>query len=235
MKSRFPITDQGYLVLGPLSRQLFEEVERLKKEGRNNQIIIDIGCGIKPYQGHFAALARVYWGVDIETKFKIDVLAGIETLPFRNASADIVLCTQVLEHSRYPQRVLSEIQRVLKPGGITFISTHGVYIYHPCPSDCWRWTHEGLKVVLEEAGLEAVRILPNGGPLSCLFYNAISLIAFLSYKSKLLTPLRWLFIPLLNFIGEKLDILFFDLMFPKSKLLLVANYLAVAKKPLDRK
>jgi len=46
-------------------------------------------------------------------------------LPFRDASFDAVICEQVLEH--FPadelERILSEMFRVLKPGGAAFIGT----------------------------------------------------------------------------------------------------------------
>jgi SAM-dependent methyltransferase len=45
-----------------------------------------------------------------------------EELPFRTASADYVISTQVLEHVRDPKPVLQEIYRVLKPGGKAYIS-----------------------------------------------------------------------------------------------------------------
>src|SRR6185295_11749166 len=38
-------------------------------------------------------------------------------LPFRSATFEVVLLIAVLEHTRDPQRILAEAQRVLKPGG----------------------------------------------------------------------------------------------------------------------
>ncbi len=45
-----------------------------------------------------------------------------ERLPLANASFDRVLCSEVLEHVRHPERVLQEIARVLRPGGLAVVS-----------------------------------------------------------------------------------------------------------------
>lgn len=46
-----------------------------------------------------------------------------EALPFEEASFDVVTCFDVLEHVYDLARILSEIQRVLKPGGFFFFDT----------------------------------------------------------------------------------------------------------------
>jgi 2-polyprenyl-3-methyl-5-hydroxy-6-metoxy-1,4-benzoquinol methylase len=45
-----------------------------------------------------------------------------ERLPIADASIDIVVSFQVLEHVRNPRSVIREVFRVLKPGGLAFIS-----------------------------------------------------------------------------------------------------------------
>lgn len=37
------------------------------------------------------------------------------------------------------------------------LSTHGTFVYHPDPIDLWRWTCEGLRRIVEDAGFEVVR------------------------------------------------------------------------------
>ena len=68
-----------------------------------------------------------------------------------------MLSTQVLEHVRDPQVYLAECMRVLRPGGRLLLSTHGIMVYHPDPVDYWRWTGEGLKRAVEQAGFKVVR------------------------------------------------------------------------------
>ena len=67
-------------------------------------------------------------------------------------SVDIVLSSQVLEHVPSPQDYLREAHRVLKPAGTLLLSTHGYWMYHPDPTDFWRWTRDGLVRQIEAAG-----------------------------------------------------------------------------------
>ena len=72
----------------------------------------------------------------------------VEQLEIPDASFDVVLCTQVLEHSRDPAQALREITRVLRPGGHAFVTTHGIWPFHPYPVDLWRWTQQGLETIV---------------------------------------------------------------------------------------
>jgi SAM-dependent methyltransferase len=85
-------------------------------------------------------------------------------LPEEDSRADFVLSTQVLEHVGDPKLYLSECRRVLKEGGRLILSTHGVWRYHPDPCDYWRWTSQGLKKTLSEAGFEVIRFRGIMGP-----------------------------------------------------------------------
>ena len=48
--------------------------------------------------------------------------ADIRNLPFRDASFDIVICSEVLEHIEPPHTAMDEIVRILKPGGELAVS-----------------------------------------------------------------------------------------------------------------
>ena len=59
-----------------------------------------------------------------QSDLRINYVAGVgELLPFANASYDIVICCDVLEHVETPASVIDEIARVLKPKGIFFYDT----------------------------------------------------------------------------------------------------------------
>lgn len=45
-----------------------------------------------------------------------------ESLPFRDAAFDLALCLQLIEHTPFPEEVIAEITRVLRPGGFLFLS-----------------------------------------------------------------------------------------------------------------
>ena len=51
-----------------------------------------------------------------------------EQLPFEDASFDIVLSDNVVDHARDPRRIIEEVARVLKPRGIFYFTVH---VHHP--------------------------------------------------------------------------------------------------------
>ncbi len=79
------------------------------------------------------------------------------------------MAVQVLEHVDDPARAVQELRRVTAHGGVVLASTHGVHVYHPSPSDYWRWTHAGLEKLFREAAeWESVTVLPGSGTAACV-------------------------------------------------------------------
>lgn len=116
--------------------------------------ILDYGCADQPYRGFFPAGVD-YVGADLPGNPAATVGIAVDgTVAAPDASFDVVLSTQVLEHVDDPTVYLSECFRVLRPGGILVLSTHGMMIYHPDPVDLWRWTCEGLRRAVGDAGFE---------------------------------------------------------------------------------
>jgi ubiquinone/menaquinone biosynthesis C-methylase UbiE len=89
--------------------------------------ILEIGCRAGNLTQHFASGNQVV-GVDVDRNalklfeqrlglkgLWLDV--DFEQLPFDNNSFDVVVFSEVMEHVRFPQKVLKEIARVLKPDG----------------------------------------------------------------------------------------------------------------------
>jgi SAM-dependent methyltransferase len=119
--------------------------------------ILDYGCADVPYRRFFAADVQ-YLAADLPGNPDATVtIAADGTVPVADASIDAVLSTQVLEHVADPALYLAECARVLRPGGRMLLSTHGLMVYHPDPVDYWRWTCDGLRVAVEQAGLRVVR------------------------------------------------------------------------------
>ena len=77
-------------------------------------------------------------------------LADLSALP--DHAFGSVLCTEVLEHVRYPDRALAELRRVTRPGGTLLLSVPWFYPFHPCPLDLRRFTLQGLETELRDAG-----------------------------------------------------------------------------------
>lgn len=112
--------------------------------------VLDVGCGRQPYRRWLAGAAR-YVGVDVEPREGIDhVIVPGEPWPLADASFDSVLCTQVLEHDSRPDHTLSEISRVLRPGGTVVVTVPFAYNEHARPHDYRRWSAAGAAELVGE-------------------------------------------------------------------------------------
>jgi SAM-dependent methyltransferase len=91
--------------------------------------LLEIGCADGGFLPMLESRAHEVFGVepDVDVLRKAaprrSVAAIGEELPFRTASFDVVLLLDVLEHVGDERRVVAEIARVLKPGGVTIVST----------------------------------------------------------------------------------------------------------------
>lgn len=93
--------------------------------------VLEVGCGgghvLQRFDGHtrtgidlsetMLARSRRRLGPDVEL-----MRCSAESLPFQDASYDVVLCTEVLEHTREPRRVIAELARVAAPGARVVVS-----------------------------------------------------------------------------------------------------------------
>lgn len=190
-------------------------------KGKADLNVIDVGCGNKPYYPFFASIAKRYLGVDIIRYEKVDVIAAAESLPFRDATFDLVVSITVLEHVNDPQRVISEIHRVLKKNGNIILSTPGVYPYHG-PPDFWRFTDDGIKRIL--GNFRRINVRPIGGSMSCLLRIINLYIQLLRLK-----PLKRIIIIANNVAGMILDWLTLPYPFIHNKFF-ICHYIAFAEK-----
>jgi SAM-dependent methyltransferase len=128
--------------------------------------VLDLGAGPKPYEEVYAQYFRTRTSVDVEHSphdvSGIDVVASADSLPFDSDTFDWVICTEVLEHCANPGEVLSEIRRVLKPGGTCFLTTPFLRPLHEMPFDFYRFTPPALTHLAEAAGLKVISIKQRG-------------------------------------------------------------------------
>ena len=72
------------------------------------------------------------------------------SLKFENDFFDIIICSEMLEHFKEPQRAINEINRVLKKGGRLILTTRFVYPLHDVPYDYFRYTKYGLRELFKD-------------------------------------------------------------------------------------
>lgn len=96
--------------------------------------LLDLGCDDGKLTGFLGKKLRSknIWGLDkVDERLKIAKKSGIKTvkadiekkLPFKDSTFDIITANQVIEHVTNLDHFISEISRILKPGGYTIIST----------------------------------------------------------------------------------------------------------------
>lgn len=165
----------------------------------------------------------------------LDVIADLEKAPFKPNSFDLVICTQVLEHVREPQIVLNEFFRIAKAGGSICISAPQGWGVHQAPYDFYRYTHFGLRYLLEKAGFEMIAIEPSCGYYGYLANRLTVLPKTLFWQIRrgwlrlLLSPIELLsygiFVLLLPIILNSID-------FMDKNRSYTLNYLVTARKPI---
>jgi SAM-dependent methyltransferase len=223
-RRRPPISSPTYAVRAPLAAWLREEAARRPHPYR----VLDVGCGVKPYYPFFEPYASEYVGVDVVENPAADLQGAVESLPVADASFDLVLCIQVLEHADDPTRAVRELRRVVAPGGAVLASTHGVQVYHPAPVDLWRWTHAGLdRLFRENADWSSLSVRPSSGTTACLGM-LVAIYADLLARRVHLAPLGRAVTAGLNRGAAALDRRSTDLREPRSGSL-IANFHVVAE------
>jgi ubiquinone/menaquinone biosynthesis C-methylase UbiE len=125
---------RGFYVLDVLARY----VPDFRAEGAR---VLDIGCGDAGVIIAFAEAGAEVSGLELDRKsllrarvraeehgVRAALAAGIaEALPFPDASFDLVILDNVLEHVTDQRRTLSEIRRVLRPKGLLYLVTPKPY------------------------------------------------------------------------------------------------------------
>ena len=82
--------------------------------------------------------------LEIEATPNVDVVGDGHSLPFKDSVFDAVISEAVLEHVQDPNRVVSEIYRVLKPDGYVCAAVPFLQGFHASPHDYQRYTVPGF-------------------------------------------------------------------------------------------
>ena len=129
--------------------------------------------------------------LDIFAGEDIDYVGRAEAIPLPDASMDAVITQETLEHVADPFRAITEIARVLKPGGELYLQLPFIIGYHPGPTDFWRFSREGIVRLVEYGGLDCREVGVAVGASTGFYRIAVEYFAIL-----ISTPLPPLYIPL---------------------------------------
>ncbi len=105
---------------------------------------------------------RAYLGTDIRLGPGVDRVEDLRALSFADGEVGTALCLDTLEHCEDPFAACRELHRVTADGGVCVISSVMLFGIHGYPSDYFRFTPQGLHVLL--AGFDSVRTAGIGDP-----------------------------------------------------------------------
>jgi SAM-dependent methyltransferase len=132
---------------------------------KKNTRLLDIAPQIHEGASPYFTKARVET-LDIDPNsgatFIADITTNNESLIPDN-SFDFVVCTEVLEHTLQPFNAVNEIERLLKPGGLVFVTTPFNFRIHGPLPDCWRFTEYGLKELFKNFEIVELETLEAEG------------------------------------------------------------------------
>lgn len=140
--------------------------------------VLDVGAGSCPYRPlfkhchyetqDFQALKNEQ--LNLGSYGQIDYICDATDIPVPDASFDVVLCTEVLEHCPEPIRVINEIARILRPGGTLILTAPLGSGIHQEPYHFYGgYTPFWYEKFLAGAGFDSISIESNAG-----FYKLFS-------------------------------------------------------------
>ncbi len=217
---------KDYITVFNLSRDI-KHAAAMHGKGK----ILDVGCGNKPYESLFNTTRENYIGCDVvqSNENKVDVICKATDISFPDNSFDTVFSTQVMEHVDNSDKMMSECNRVLKPGGHLILSVPLCWELHEEPYDFFRFTKYGLKELSDRNNFEVIDVIPSGGKWAAITQMNINMIYSTFTKKNI--PVKLLkglflhlrFTALFNRVALWMDRKHFDPVF-------TLNYVLIAKK-----
>lgn len=141
-------------------RDYFKAYLRLQNVSGN---CVDWGAGTKPAKRYYDDKAKFY-NIDKEDYLWIDLVADIEQPIKLKEYNDFAFCLEVLEHVWNADQLIKNIYNNIKPGGTLYLTQPFMFEVHK-EDDRKRYTHHGLRLLLEENGFKVINIISTGGDL----------------------------------------------------------------------
>lgn len=105
-----------------------------------------------------------YLSTDMKPGAGVALVCAAEDLPSALGadSADVVICTEMLEHAEDWRAAVTGMVRILAPGGLLLLTTRSIgFPYHPHPGDYWRFSVRAMELIMKAAGLDVLRCEPD--------------------------------------------------------------------------
>ncbi len=139
---------------------VYEEIECFARtlDPEREMRIADVGaCDVNGcLRPIFARYPRwTYVGLDVAAGPNVDVIVpGVGVWSnIGSESFDHVVSVSTLEHTLYPWLVVQEMGRIVKKGGLVCLTAPYSWEYHAFPIDAWRLFPDGMRAIMELAGL----------------------------------------------------------------------------------
>jgi 2-polyprenyl-3-methyl-5-hydroxy-6-metoxy-1,4-benzoquinol methylase len=124
------VSERALQTLGESAAPIYAAAANLLRARNARGRVIDVGCGIGRFRGFAGDLIQDYVGVDVvrhpalpaEITF-LRANLDREPMPMADASGDIVVAIETIEHLENPRAFYRELCRVLKPRGSLVVTT----------------------------------------------------------------------------------------------------------------
>jgi SAM-dependent methyltransferase len=164
-------------------------IEKFSPETAEKKVLLDIGAGMSPFKeialdslwiyrsqdfGKYVPETKKFPGLQSESwpYPAHDFLCDILEIP-GTSIADLILCTEVLEHIPNPIAALKKMKELTKPGGIIIITVPFASLMHQAPY----WFQSGLSPYWfqywsEEIGIEIQELTVYGDYIDVMIQEA---------------------------------------------------------------
>jgi len=92
-----------------------------------------------------------YLGTDIKTGYYVDELYNVEEMITMECQFDIVVCTEVIEHTKDWRAAITNLMNLTKIGGMILLTSRSKgFGRHNFPADYWRYEIEDIEFIFSE-------------------------------------------------------------------------------------
>jgi SAM-dependent methyltransferase len=216
---------------------LTRDIKAAVRKHRFAGSLLDVGCGSQPYRDLF--VLSEYKGIDFPDYsvnkhsanhapdyFFDDKYVETSRLPFEDGTFRNAACFQVLEHHPEPAKLISEMFRIVEPGGLILVTFPLLWGIHEEPDDFQRYTKYGFLKLVKGYPCEVLEAKEEGSifsTISLLLGEHLDSIAKMNRPSYYMSALLLMPLLFLEYASLPLDRVF------RSKKIFF-NYMFVLRK-----